>query len=60
MRHAHISTTLDYYANLDAAVEEAVLGFRRNTRRNSEGSEAIETGDRTACRPSEIEGEAGE
>jgi integrase len=60
MRHAHISTTLDYYANLDTAVEEAVLGFRRNTRRNSEGSEAIETSDRTACQPSEIEGEAGE
>jgi integrase len=26
MRHSNIATTLDYYANVDAAVEEAVLG----------------------------------
>ena len=35
MRHANIKTTLDYYANIDAAVEEAVLGPQRNTSRNS-------------------------
>jgi integrase len=35
MRHANIKTTLDYYANVDDAVEEAVLG-PRNTRRNIE------------------------
>jgi integrase len=35
MRHANIKTTLDYYANIDAAVEEAVLGQQRNTSRNS-------------------------
>ncbi len=26
MRHANIKTTMDYYANIDVAVEEAVLG----------------------------------
>ena len=35
MRHASISTTRIYYANVDDAVEEAVLGPRRNTPRNS-------------------------
>jgi integrase len=37
MRHASIKTTMDYYANIDQAVEEAVLGDRRNTLRNTEG-----------------------
>jgi integrase len=40
MRHANIKTTLDYYANIDAAVEEAVLGPQRNTSRNNAGREA--------------------
>jgi integrase len=35
MRHASIKTTLDYYANIDAAVEEAVFGASRNTSRNT-------------------------
>jgi integrase len=35
MRHANIKTTMDYYANVDEAVEEAVLGPQRNTSRNS-------------------------
>jgi integrase len=35
MRHANIRTTMDYYANIDDAVEEAVLGAGRNTSRNS-------------------------
>jgi integrase len=35
MRHANIKTTMDFYANIDAAVEEAVLGPQRNTLRNS-------------------------
>jgi integrase len=35
MRHANIKTTLDYYANIDAAVEEAVRGVQRNTSRNT-------------------------
>jgi integrase len=36
MRHAKISTTLDYYANLDDAVEQAVLGDRRNKMRDTQ------------------------
>jgi integrase len=35
MRHSDIKTTLAYYANFDAAVEEAVLGPQRNTLRNT-------------------------
>jgi integrase len=34
-RHANITTTMDYYANVDAAVEEAVLGPKRNRIRNN-------------------------
>jgi integrase len=46
MRHANIKTTMDYYVNVDDAVEEAVLGKKedrvaalnaiRNTSRNTE------------------------
>jgi integrase len=35
MRHSNIKTTMDYYANVDDAVMEAVLGPKRNTPRNS-------------------------
>lgn len=35
MRHADIKTTLGYYANIDEAVEAAVLGTERNTLRNT-------------------------
>jgi integrase len=35
MRHANIATTMNYYANIDAAVEEAVLGPQCNTSRNT-------------------------
>jgi integrase len=35
MRHSSITLTMDYYANVDAAVEEAVLGPQRNSSRNS-------------------------
>jgi integrase len=35
MRHASINTTMAYYANVDDAVMEAVLGPKRNTSRNS-------------------------
>jgi hypothetical protein len=35
MRHANINTTMDYYVNIDAAVEEAVLGPQRKTSRNN-------------------------
>jgi integrase len=34
MRHANIQTTMDYYANIDDAVEEAVFGPERNRLRN--------------------------
>jgi integrase len=37
MRHSSIKTTLDYYANIDAAVEEAILGPQRNSSRNTTG-----------------------
>ncbi len=40
MRHANIKTTLDYYANIDAAVEEAILGPQRNTLRNTAPQDA--------------------
>jgi integrase len=40
MRHANIKTTLDYYANIDAAVEEAVLGSKRNSLRNKRTGQA--------------------
>jgi integrase len=35
MRHANIKTTMAFYANIDDAVEEAVLRAKRNTSRNS-------------------------
>jgi len=35
MRHANIKTTMDYYANIDDAVEDAILGSQRNTLRNT-------------------------
>jgi integrase len=35
MRHANIKTTMDFYANVDEAVEEAVLGPQRNRKRNT-------------------------
>jgi integrase len=35
MRHSNIAVTMDYYANVDSAVEEAVLGPQRNRLRNN-------------------------
>jgi integrase len=35
MRHRRIKTTMDYYANVDQAVMEAVLGSPRNSSRNT-------------------------
>jgi hypothetical protein len=34
MRHANIKTTLDYYVNIDDAVEAAIFGSQRNISRN--------------------------
>jgi integrase len=39
MRHASIRVTMDYYANVDDAAMEAVLGSKRNTLRNSQPQE---------------------
>lgn len=36
MRHANIKTTMDYYANVDEAAMEAVLGSQRNGLRNTQ------------------------
>jgi integrase len=36
MRHSDLKITMTYYANIDTAVEEAVLGAKRNTSRNRE------------------------
>jgi integrase len=40
MRHANISTTVDYYANVDDAVEQAIRSDERNILRNSAADEA--------------------
>jgi integrase len=40
MRHANIKTTMDFYANVDEAVEEAVLGPKRNRKRNTQAGPA--------------------
>jgi integrase len=39
MRHSNIRVTMDYYANVDEAAEEAILGPKRNTSRNSPPAE---------------------
>jgi integrase len=44
MRHADIKTTMAYYANVDDAVEEAVLGPKRNRLRNRPGRKGPEAG----------------
>ena len=36
MRHSDIKTTMDYYANVDEAVREAILGPRRIVSRDNE------------------------
>jgi integrase len=43
MRHANIRTTMDYYANVDDAAREAVLGPGRNSLRNSSADPKTET-----------------
>jgi hypothetical protein len=35
MRHSNITITMSYYANVDDAVMEAVLGPQRNSSRNT-------------------------
>jgi integrase len=51
MRHSDIKTTMGYYANVDAAVEEAVLGPRCNNRRNTGVSPEGDRGEGVAAKP---------
>jgi hypothetical protein len=51
MRHASIKTTMDYYANVDDAVEEAVLGPLRSGLRNSAWAAAPEECKRSDATP---------
>jgi integrase len=53
MRHSNIRITMDYYANVDDAVMEAVLGRQRNSLRNSEPVEGENQDPTTATKPSE-------
>jgi integrase len=39
-RHADITTTMDYYANVDEAAVQAILGENRNSLRNIQGKPA--------------------
>jgi integrase len=60
MRHASIKTTMDYYVNIDAAVEEAVLGsckgVERNSSRNSQGNGDCLAGRRADVNPEQDRG----
>jgi hypothetical protein len=40
MRHSNIKITMNYYANVDDAVEESVFGPKCNTSRNKPENEA--------------------
>jgi integrase len=42
MRHSNISITMDFYANVDDAVMQAVLGRKRNSSRNTRAEQAEE------------------
>jgi integrase len=52
MRHASISTTVAFYANVDAAVEEAILGPQRNASRNKPPQNAPQPDEDGGCNPS--------
>jgi integrase len=52
MRHSTIAVTMDYYANVDAAVEEAVLGPQRNRSRNTRPGPAHQTARAADANPS--------
>jgi hypothetical protein len=52
MRHASITTTMTFYANVDTAVEEAILGKRGATpQRNSLCNTPSVEGPEVGCRP---------
>jgi integrase len=44
LRHANLKTTRDYYANIDAAVEAAILGKRNRLRNTTPAEQAQESG----------------
>jgi integrase len=52
MRHSNIAITMDYYANVDAAVEEAVLGSQRNSSRNTSHQPELDQKSTIAVTPS--------
>jgi integrase len=56
MRHSNIAITMDYYANVDQAVEEAILGPQRNSSRNNAPKDG---GPRAGAADARAEGEAG-
>jgi integrase len=51
MRHSKISTTMDYYANVDEAVETAVFGDECNSSRNSDRETAAAAAVDNAAKP---------
>jgi integrase len=53
MRHGDIKTTMAYYANIDQAVREAVLGHQRNSSRNTEAAPAGDGGSPGGASPCE-------
>ena len=48
MWHANIKTRMDYYANVDDAVMEAVLGDKRNRIRNNAAQPEVGDGSENA------------
>jgi integrase len=58
MRHASIRTTIDFYANVDDAAMEAVLGTKRNSLRNKPaetGTAGNTADDTTSCHESGLQ-----
>jgi integrase len=53
MRHSSIQVTMDYYANVDAAVEEAVRKQQHNTAHNSRPSEGPASAWKAGATPQE-------
>jgi hypothetical protein len=51
MRHKSIKVTMDYYANVDDAVEEAILGPQCNSSRNTQGMGAAAPDPRGGASP---------
>jgi integrase len=56
MRHGNIKTTMEFYANVDDAVREAVLGPKRNSPRNTQAADDAGAADTSHVNPSPNEG----